>query len=177
VEFATLGPAQAFKRELSQLKRDDRQFSKHLVVYKTGGRSFHVVYNPHTKNIPALPGRELAQHSMSELVRRGELVRAAEFAEALGVTKQAISKALRDKRVFALEVDGAQYYPSFYLDSQLDRRQIERVTKELGDLPGPSKLQFFLTPKHSLGGVTPLKALAKGRLEQVKASARGFAQR
>lgn len=174
VEFETSEAAQACSRALAQLKRDDRQFSKHLFVDKTG-RSLHIFYNPQA--FPALPGRELAHGSMRELVRRGELIRAADFADALGVTKQAVSKALRNKRVFTLEVDGAQYYPRFYLDSRLDRRQIERVTKALDDLPGPSKLQFFLTRKHSLGGITPLKALAKGKLEEVEASARGFAQR
>ena len=129
------------------------------------------------KSIPARPGRELALRSMGELVRRGALVCAAEFAHALGVTKQAVGKALRHKRVFALEVDGAQYFPAFYLDSELDRRQLAHITETLGDLPGPSKLQFFSTPKHSLGGATPLMALAQDQFEQVNASAHGFAER
>ena len=38
----------------------------------------------------------------------------------------------------------------------------------LGDLPGGSKLQFFVTRKGSLGGKTPLEALATGGLAKVK---------
>lgn len=158
-----------------QLKRDDQYISKHLRVHKTE-RSFHIYYSFRMENIWAWPGHERAGGSVA-LVRRGELLCAADFAHARGVTKQAVRKALRNTRVFTVEVDGAQYYPSFYLDSNFDRRQLESITKALGDLPGLSKLQFFLTPKHSLGGVTPLQALVQGKFEEVKASAQGFAER
>lgn len=176
LEFEEPRAAQGFNRELAQLKRDDHQMRKHLLVRKAG-RSLHVLYTPHAQNISALPRREITRGSKGELLSRGEFVRAAELADALGVTKQAISKALRDKRVFTLEIDGVRYYPSFYLDGELERRQLESVTKALGDLPGASKLQFFSTPKHSLDGATPLEALAKGKFEQVMKSARGFAER
>ena len=49
------------------------------------------------------------------------------------------------------------------------------VTKLLGDLPGSSKLQFFLTLKGSLGGDTPLQAMAAGRVAKVKDVAADFA--
>lgn len=176
LEFEEAAPAEAFQRRLERIKRENRQLDKYLLVEQSG-RAFRIVYNPQAAEMPALPGRAHAQRSMRAMASRRELLRAADFANALGVTKQAVSKALRDKRVFTVEVDGEQYYPAFYLDSRLDRRQLERVTKALGDLPGPSKLQFFLRPKHSLGGVTPLRALAQGRFEQVRASALGFAER
>ena len=46
----------------------------------------------------------------------------------------------------------------------------------LGDLPGGAKLQFFLTRKGSLGGETPLQALAAGRVAKVKDIAAAFAE-
>lgn len=55
------------------------------------------------------------------------------------------------------------------------RAQLEAVTKVLGDLPGGAKLQFFLTRKGSLGGATPLEALAQGKLQKVKDVAAAFA--
>jgi hypothetical protein len=54
--------------------------------------------------------------------------------------------------------------------------QIEAVAKVLEDLPDGSKLQFFLSHKGSLGGITPLEALAAGRMEEVLDVAAAFAE-
>lgn len=116
-----------------------------------------------------------AKERMRDRVLRGELLDTGKFAEARGITRQAVSKAVQAKRLFYVEVEGAQHFPSFYLDSSIERRHLELVTRELGDLPGTSKLQFFLNAKGSLGGRTPLEALAEGRLDDVRATARGFA--
>lgn len=51
------------------------------------------------------------------------------------------------------------------------------VRKTLSNLPVGSRLQFYLQPKGSLGGQTPLDALANGKLDQVLISAEGFAER
>jgi hypothetical protein len=51
------------------------------------------------------------------------------------------------------------------------------VSKALSDLPGGSKLQFFMTPKGSLSGQTPLDAIANGHLAAVRNAARGFVER
>lgn len=75
-----------------------------------------------------------------------------------------------------LEYKAQRYFPTFYADPAYDRRHLEEVTKILGDLPGGSKLQFFLTRKGSLGGVTPLQALADGRFCKVKDIAAAFAE-
>lgn len=110
------------------------------------------------------------------MVMKRELLEPAAFTALMGWSRQALSKALAAHRVFFVEHKGARYYPSFFADSRYERRQVEAVTKILGDLPGGAKLQFFLNPKASLSKQTPLQALARGKVAEVKAAAQGFAQ-
>ena len=121
--------------------------------------------------------RQNAEQSMAAMVRDGALIAPAAFAQAMSFTRQALSKALKANRVFYVEVAGERHYPDFFLDHRYQRRQIERVSQALGDLPGPSKLQFFLNPKASLEGLSPLEALAHGKYSQVHTAAEGFAER
>lgn len=123
------------------------------------------------------PQRDNAEHSMAAMVRDGALIAPAAFTQALSFTRQALSKALKANRVFYVEVAGERFYPEFFLNPCYQRRQIERVSQALGDLPGPSKLQFFLNPKASLEGLNPLEALARGKYTQVHTAAEGFAER
>lgn len=110
------------------------------------------------------------------MISRKELLESVQFADALGWTRQALSKALAAHRVFFIDHEGARYFPAFYADPRYERRQLEAVTKLLGNLPGGSKLQFFLNARGSLSKLTPLEALLKGQLSSVKAAAEGFAQ-
>jgi hypothetical protein len=121
--------------------------------------------------------RNQAEKFLSNLVNDGVLAEPAAFAEGLHITHQALSKALSTQRVFFVEVGGQRYYPAFYLNPRYERRQLEAVSMALGELPGASKLQFFLTKKASLEGMTPLDALAQGRYSRVRTAALGFAER
>lgn len=62
---------------------------------------------------------------------------------------------------------GAQWYPSFFADEAIGRRDLERVSQALGALPGAIKWQFFTTPKHSLDGRTPVDAIKDGNADTV----------
>jgi hypothetical protein len=108
--------------------------------------------------------------------RRRELLGSAAFAARLGLTRQALSKALAARRVFFVEHQRARYFPAFYADKRYDRRHLEAITKLLGDLPGGAKLQFFLNARASLSKRTPLQALERGQLAEVKAAAEAFVQ-
>lgn len=112
---------------------------------------------------------------LTEMVGARELLGTADFLEELGLSRQALSKALAGNRMFYVEFRGERYFPAFYVDPMYRRTQLEAVTKELGDLPGGAKLQFFLNRRGSLGGITPLEALAAGKLEKVKGIAAAFA--
>jgi hypothetical protein len=124
----------------------------------------------------ALAGTESVRARMLEMVQRQELLPSSEFAERMNWSKQGLSKALTSGRVFYADVNGERYYPAFFLEDRYGRRQVQTVSKALGTLPGATKLLYMQTPKASLAGMTPLEALAKGRVGQARAAAEAFAQ-
>lgn len=113
-----------------------------------------------------------------ELEQKGQLIGAQELANRLEVSNQAVSKALKAGRLFALDGSGGRLlYPAFYADGEISRRELETVTRALGDIPASSKWQFFTTPKGSLNGMTPLQALQRGDRQAVLVAAAGFLER
>ena len=115
--------------------------------------------------------RRRAQDVVSE-----KLLPGAELCIRLGVTPQALSAALKARRMFALRGPSGDYvYPAFFADRRQDRQVLEKVSKTLGDLPGAAKWDFFTSPRLSLGGKSPLEALAKGKLNAVLAAAHAYA--
>lgn len=118
------------------------------------------------------------QARRSELEQSGQLISAQELAQRLAVSNQAVSKALKSGRLFALDGSGGRLlYPAFYADGKVSRRDLEAVTRALGDIPASSKWQFFTNPKASLEGISPLEALRRGQREAVMVSAGGFVER
>lgn len=112
---------------------------------------------------------------LEQMVKKRELLASAEFTHEVGLSRQALSKAVGANRMFYVDFKGDRYFPAFYADPMYRRSQIEAVTKLLGDLPGGAKLQFFLNRRGSLAGATPLEALAQGKLQKVKDVAAAFA--
>ncbi|MET0964220.1 MAG: hypothetical protein ABWY05_15605 [Noviherbaspirillum sp.] len=120
------------------------------------------------KNAAATTAQRIANH---------ELISSGELQLALGVKRQALSSAVKARRLFAIVgPSGENYYPAYYADPTLDRRTLEQVSKALGSLPAPSKHHFF-TSKSTMLQETPLDALRKGREAEVLAAAAGFAER
>jgi len=133
------------------------------------------------------------QSTFEALLARGELLESSRFRERAGWTRQALSKAVLAGRVFYLEVGAIRAYPAFYLDLRYNRKDVEAVTRLLGDLSGGAKWLFFTTPKASLARLdaerpagqalstrqarTPLRALEDGYLDRVKRAAIGYATR
>lgn len=118
-----------------------------------------------------------AASARQTFVAQEAVIPAGVLRQKLGCTRQALSKAVRAHRLFTVDIGSERLYPAFYADPALDRRKLERVAKELGELPGWSKWQFFTTPKASLGGVTPLDALKQGRYTETRRAAIGFLER
>ena len=114
---------------------------------------------------------------LSHIADDHALLDAAELTRLLHWSLDDLEKAVAARRVFFLQATGTPLYPGFYADTRYNRKQLEAVTKRLGDLTGGSKWQFFTSPKGSLGGVTPLVALLDGKLALVKKCADGFLQR
>lgn len=112
-----------------------------------------------------------------QLIAKKDLLPSGEFTEALGITRQALNKAVKAGRIFALESGGDNYYPAFLADPRLERRRAERVTKTLGDLSSWEKWLFFTSPKASLGRRTPIEAMQQGDYERVLRAAAAQAER
>jgi hypothetical protein len=115
--------------------------------------------------------REQANQGLRKLIKEGLLMDRSDFQAERAITRQALSKAQQERRLFHVEVDGERYFPSFFLDSSYDRTKLEAVSKVLGDLPGATKLHFFLQQRASLAGSTPLEAIASGNYQQVLSAA------
>jgi hypothetical protein len=111
--------------------------------------------------------RAQANQGLRKLVEEGVLMGRGAFQDERTITRQALSKAQQERRLFHVEVDGEKYFPSFFVDSRYDRAKLEAVSKALGELPGATKLHFFLHKRGSLAGTTPLEAIASGNYQKV----------
>lgn len=121
---------------------------------------------------------EKALSRRQQLHQQGKLLASAQICDRLGISRAALSKAVRDRRMFWVEgSSGTRWYPSFFADGMTSRRDLERVSQALADMPGAVKWQFFTTPKHSLDGRVPIEAIRRGELEQVLRSAAEFMER
>lgn len=110
------------------------------------------------------------------LVRQQHLVPLREFqAQMKWASPQSVSRALAAHRIFSMDVQSQPYFPAFFADAIYRRRHLAAVTKQLGDLPGGAKLQFYGSRKGSLNGKTPLEALAAGQLETILRLAAAYA--
>jgi len=121
--------------------------------------------------------QERGETIRNQLVTQKRVVRSGEFTKALGITRQALSKAVATHRIFAITAGGQSYYPVFFADPELDHRRVQRVAQSLGDLGGWEKWLFFTMPKSSLHRMTPLEAMREGKYDLVRRAAAGFAER
>src|SRR5690606_10148163 len=132
-------------------------------------------------NHPTIQRREeQAREARKQLVAEGHLVSKAELAARLGVEPSELDEAVGEERMFFIEVgssaSGEPYFPAFYAHPALHRSDLERVCKAMADLKGGSKWQFFVNPRGSLAGLSPLEALQEGRVDEVERAALAFAE-
>lgn len=110
-------------------------------------------------------------------IRRKELITKAALIERLGGNRRWVNSALGAGRLFSLQAQsGIEYFPAFFADCSPQRRKLGRVAHALYGLPGPSKYFFFVTKFTSLQ-MSPLEAIALGRMSEVMECALGFGQR
>lgn len=164
-------------KNVIKYKRDREKFLEDLESISHFVDKVRQSLEPDNLNDWVKDKRKESLRNLKYLVEKGSLIKSGEFLDQLNMTRQALSKARKSGRIFSVEIKGKTYYPAFFVDPKYDRRQLEAVSKILGDLPGTSKLQFMLTPKGSLDSLTPLDALAKGKVGAVKISAEGFVGR
>lgn len=118
-----------------------------------------------------------ADKARAALVSGQAVISAEELMGRLGCSEEFFRRAVRQGRIFTVDVSGNIYYPGFYSDPELAWNDIGRVVRALDGLGGWLKWSFFTTPKGSLGGLTPLQALRRGMTTEVVTAAHGFAER
>ena len=111
------------------------------------------------------------------MVADGTLVDADEFTHRLGMSAAKLDRDLEAGSLFCLQLDGRRLLPAVYLEPDLDRRTLRAVNRALCPLGPGSKLQFFLNPKVSLGGLTPTDAIRAGQRRAVVVAAESFSAR
>lgn len=118
-----------------------------------------------------------AQATLLLRIERGELISRDELVSRLGGNRRWVRDALKTGGMFAFQaLSGVEYFPAFFADASRDRRSLGRVVRVLAGLPSPSIYHFFVS-KSVMLRMTPLEALAEGRVKSVLDAARGFAER
>lgn len=121
--------------------------------------------------------RDEAERLREELAS-GVLLPSAEFRARLHWSPQALKRAVKAKRVYFLLGPSAEpVYPAFFTERSPGRATLERVCKTLGDMPGGCKHFFLTSRRYSLGNMSPLQALARGKKDEVLAAAKAFRER
>lgn len=133
----------------------------------------------HARNLHVLEhARQRAGTIKHDLVARGELVSADDLGKALGISRQAVHKAARSGRLFAVVAGSREhYFPTFLADQDLRANGLEDVLLILAGESGWSKWLFFTTRSGALGDTTPLEALRQRRHEAVQIAARAYLER
>lgn len=108
---------------------------------------------------------------------RGELLEAVTFMAKMGWNIAQLDCAVSKGRVILLMRGGPAYVPSFFCSDHFPRRHVQLVSAALGTVSLGGKSQFFMTGKASLGGVSPLASLARGKLRAVRHAAIAYADR
>lgn len=102
---------------------------------------------------------------MSRWIREGVLVDAGTAARAWNTSVQAVDAASKRGEIFAVWADGGPWYLRDVL--KLDRSQLARINRTLGDADPSSKLLFFQRKHGALRGRVVAEAVADGDLDDI----------
>ena len=98
-------------------------------------------------------------------------------AKYLGLTRQAVDKRRKANRLIGLAIGRHGYiYPSWQFVRSGTLPGFENVLRQLRRHDPWSQLIFFLSPNDRLDGASPLEALRKGRVDDVKVTASLFGE-
>jgi len=100
------------------------------------------------------------------LFENGFFVRRSDIQDLLSKEEIITERNNKNKNSSVFYVTGSEnrrYYPSFFADDRYDLDVIQAVSKQLGSISGAEKWLFFVSPRVSLGGMTPLEVIEKTR--------------
>jgi len=135
----------------------------------------------------AVPNKDAATIEASRaagVVARDQLINAhggswpvEQVAKYLGLTRQAVDKRRKANKLIGLAIGRHGYlYPSWQFDRSGTLPGLEDVLHELRRLDPWSQLIFLLSPNDRLDGASPLEALRKGQINDVKVTASLFGE-
>lgn len=125
---------------------------------------------------PLLPARLRGIRAKQRLLQaEGGVVSGQEFADLVGVSRQAIDKRRRNGTLIGLALGKRGYvYPVWQAEVGLGG--LKPVFAELSEYGPWTQAVFMLTPNSWLGGETPLDLLRQGDTEAVTAAARMYGE-
>ena len=114
------------------------------------------------------------QEAVARWVEDGTLMASAEFAQAWGISRQALDQAVERGELFSMKLGNKRFYPRDLL--RLDRPTVARVCKSLGDASAVEKLIFWLRKHGGLGGASAVDAAVGGKVDRVAQLAEAWAE-
>lgn len=107
----------------------------------------------------------------------GGALTAAEVADVLGISRQAVDKRRRTGTLLAVDTGRHGYsYPAWQLTDSGTLHGLEQALARLHDFDPWMQVAFFLTPNTRLAGVTPLQALRAGQVNAVLVAAEMYGE-
>jgi hypothetical protein len=108
--------------------------------------------------------KELLSHSLG----------AAQAAELLGVSKQAIHERIRDQKLVGMIEANSMRLPTFQFDPAGPNGCVEGLPEILKAMPGSllSKVSWFTSPNRIFEGLKPIDVLKNGKFDAVLREAR-----
>ena len=114
------------------------------------------------------------QEAVARWIEEGTLMASAEFAQAWGISRQALDQAVERGELFSMKLGNKRFYPRELL--RLDRPTVARICKALGTASAAEKLVFWLRPHGGLGGMSAVDAAASGKSDRVAQLAQAWAE-
>lgn len=132
----------------------------------TGGAIATVSRAAHVESGGGLHGASLrGQAAVARWIAEGWLVPSTTFADAWGITRQALDQAVERGELFSIKHGNKRYYPQPLVS--LEREAVSRVCKAFGRADGAEKLVFWQRPHGALSGRTAAQAVAAGQTDRV----------
>ncbi|CAN0622892.1 conserved protein of unknown function [Burkholderia multivorans] len=111
-----------------------------------------------------------------QMVRDGALLTEEEFCRLIGLSAKQVGRLIERGNVFSVDVDGGPYYPAFLAEPTPYPERLAVLCRILYPAPPIARLRFLTSRRGSLGGITPLEALATDEdYQRVRCIARGWA--
>jgi hypothetical protein len=103
--------------------------------------------------------RQQALDSRRAMIANGELLSETDFRQRLGVSELRLEILELGGRVFAMLIDGVQYFPALLADPTRNLSRLQAICRIILPTPADSRLDFLASRHGSLGDRRPIDML------------------